>query len=230
MSLPFGPSPDYDLIADLDGTLHRIQVKTGTYRTETSGGGSRYQVQLATLGGNQSWTGLSKHLDPSRIDFIFILVGDGRRWLIPASALEARTAVTVGGPRYSEYEIASGQPIENVVYGGESGPSRIDGPARGSAGVGEPGRPVKSVATPEWVRIPPPPLPGLDGDVPPKFRRTRMSSGHQVTIPRYPFGEAGLEVGDRFEVTADGPGRIVLERIEAPSITLGPDGLDAPSS
>jgi hypothetical protein len=31
-------------------------------------------------------------------------------------------------------------------------------------------------------------------------------------------------------VTAEGPGRIVLERIEAPSNTLGHDGLDAPSA
>ncbi|HEX2129229.1 MAG TPA: hypothetical protein VHF58_08425 [Solirubrobacterales bacterium] len=48
-----------------------------------------------------------------------------------------------------------------------------------------------------------------------------------MTIPRHPFCEAGLRVGDRFDVIADGPGRVVLERIEPPSNTLALDGLDA---
>ena len=30
VSLPFGPSPDYDLVADTGGSLLRIQVKTST--------------------------------------------------------------------------------------------------------------------------------------------------------------------------------------------------------
>jgi hypothetical protein len=33
VSLPFGPSPDYDLVADIDGSLLRVQVKTSTVST-----------------------------------------------------------------------------------------------------------------------------------------------------------------------------------------------------
>jgi bifunctional DNA-binding transcriptional regulator/antitoxin component of YhaV-PrlF toxin-antitoxin module len=36
----------------------------------------------------------------------------------------------------------------------------------------------------------------------------------QATIPLRPCEEAGLIPGDRLRVQADGPGRIVLERIE----------------
>jgi bifunctional DNA-binding transcriptional regulator/antitoxin component of YhaV-PrlF toxin-antitoxin module len=53
-----------------------------------------------------------------------------------------------------------------------------------------------------------------------------MSSGHQVTIPRHPYGEAGLDVGDRFDVTADGPGRVILERIDPAADTLALNGPD----
>jgi bifunctional DNA-binding transcriptional regulator/antitoxin component of YhaV-PrlF toxin-antitoxin module len=39
----------------------------------------------------------------------------------------------------------------------------------------------------------------------------------QMTIPKGPCEDAGLEAGDRLRVLADGPGRVLLERIpEAP--------------
>ena len=53
VSTPLFHSPDYDLIADFRGALHRIQVKTSSCRE-----GNRYKVRIATSGGNRSWTGL----------------------------------------------------------------------------------------------------------------------------------------------------------------------------
>ena len=41
-------------------------------------------VTVCTRGGNQSWSGLVKRLDPTSCDYLFVLVGDGRRWFIPA--------------------------------------------------------------------------------------------------------------------------------------------------
>jgi bifunctional DNA-binding transcriptional regulator/antitoxin component of YhaV-PrlF toxin-antitoxin module len=38
----------------------------------------------------------------------------------------------------------------------------------------------------------------------------------QVTFPRTPCEEAGIAAGDRLRVQADGPGRIVVEKIDAP--------------
>jgi hypothetical protein len=37
-----------------------------------------------------------------------------------------------------------------------------------------------------------------------------------MTVPLTPFAEAGLETGDRIRFRADGPGRVILERIEPP--------------
>ncbi len=44
---------------------------------------------------------------------------------------------------------------------------------------------------------------------------TRISTKHQVTIPRKAFREAGLRPGDRLVAVSDGPGRVVLKRTES---------------
>jgi hypothetical protein len=105
--VPFGHSPDADLLADIDGRVVRVQVKTSTVR----GNNGRYHVTLATRGGNQSWNGLVKRFSASRCDFLFVLVADGRQWFIPATVVEGGSAITVGGPKYAAYEIDRGRPI-----------------------------------------------------------------------------------------------------------------------
>ena len=108
----------------------------------------------------------------------------GRRWFIPASAIEGGSSIHLGGPKYSELEIEPGGSLTELIYGEATTPSRLI-ERRGSAGAGEPGWTVNSVALPEWVRIPPPPpqAPPPDPSAPLKFQRTRISSGHQITIP-----------------------------------------------
>ncbi|HVM52636.1 MAG TPA: hypothetical protein VM262_05520 [Acidimicrobiales bacterium] len=41
---------------------------------------------------------------------------------------------------------------------------------------------------------------------------SRISAKHQITIPVDALRAAGLEVGERLVASADGPGRVVLER------------------
>ena len=69
--VPFGHSPDIDLIALIDDRIVRVQVKTSTLQLKNG----RYQVSLATRGGNQSWSGLVKRFSASRCDYLFVLVG-----------------------------------------------------------------------------------------------------------------------------------------------------------
>jgi hypothetical protein len=45
--------------------------------------------------------------------------------------------------------------------------------------------------------------------------RTKLSSGHQMTVPIGPFRAAGLSPGDEFEVTAVGAGEFVVKRVHA---------------
>jgi hypothetical protein len=101
--IPFGHSPDFDLIAAFDSSIYRVEVKTSTRLI--ANGQPRYCVQLVTYGGNQSWNGLVKPFQPQRCDFVFVLVQDGRRWFIPTSAITTRRSITVGGPKWSEFEV-----------------------------------------------------------------------------------------------------------------------------
>jgi hypothetical protein len=113
--VPFGHSPDYDLVADFgDGAL-RVQVKTGTHFRN-----DRWEVAVCTRGGNQSWNRIVKKMDASRCDYLFAHVGDGRRWFIPAAALGGGTAIHLGGPKYAEFEVERGEPLQ-----GRSAPQRI---------------------------------------------------------------------------------------------------------
>jgi PD-(D/E)XK endonuclease len=104
--IPVCHSPNVDLIADDGETLLRVQVKTTTRYFKR-----RWEVMICTRGGNQSWNGTVKLFSPSRCDGLFVLVADGRRWFIPAAAVDARTAVRLGGPKYAEFEVEPGRPL-----------------------------------------------------------------------------------------------------------------------
>ena len=104
---PLFHCPDYDLVAEIDGRLVRIEVKTCTRPTPAG----NWQVMICTRGGNQSWSGTTKRFDRMRCEFLFVLVGDGRRWFIPTDQIEAETAIVVGGRKFSEYEIEKGTPL-----------------------------------------------------------------------------------------------------------------------
>lgn len=229
--VPLGHSPDVDLMAEMDGRICRVQVKTSTQSATTPRGHRRWRVAIATNGGNQSWSKTTKTFDPANVDFLFALVGDGRRWFIPAACIEAQRQVALGGAKYSEFEIERGQAIERLIYPNGATALESPSPTWGGAGAGEPGRPVKSVALLEWVRFPPPPSrsPALSSpsagiaddsgptDAPLRFQRTQISPQHQITIPSVPFRKAGLVPGDRLHARAQGPGRVILERLETPS-------------
>ncbi len=87
--LPIGHSPHIDLITVMDDRLVRVQVKTSTQFHN-----NRWAVAVCTRGGNRSWNGLVKYLDPSRYDRLFVLVGDGRRWFIPSAEVDGRAGLS----------------------------------------------------------------------------------------------------------------------------------------
>jgi Holliday junction resolvase-like predicted endonuclease len=69
--IPFGHSPDADLIAeDEERRLLRVQVKTSTVFRD-----DRWAIAICTRGGNQSWNGIVKRLDSTRYDYLFVVVG-----------------------------------------------------------------------------------------------------------------------------------------------------------
>ena len=106
VAIPWGPSPDWDLLAEIDGRLARVQVKTSTSRHK-----GRWVVAVCTRGGNQSWNRIVKRMHSSRCDYLFVHVADGRRWFIPSTRVEGGTAICLGGPKYAEFEVEQGRPL-----------------------------------------------------------------------------------------------------------------------
>lgn len=201
--IPFTHSPHVDLMAEFDDSLIRIQVKTSTYHGAKRGS-DRWQVSIATNGGNRSWTGLAKRFDPRLVDYLFVLVGDGRRWFIPANHVEGSRGLTLGGAKYSEYEVEPGTALEGLVH---PEANRIVASPLGECQSGQMDQTVNLTAMPTQVRILPPPS---------TTRQVLLRPKRQVTFPKAPCEEAGIAAGDRLRVQVDGPGRIVFEKIEAP--------------
>jgi hypothetical protein len=224
---PLGHSPDADLIVELNGRVLRVQVKTSTCREARRDGTPQWHVSLATNGGNQSWSGVAKVFDPSRFDVLFALVGDGRRWLIPADAVEGNRGLSLGGVKYSEFEIEAGGPIDHVVYGGVA---PLDSGLT-AGGVSKRSTDAACKAVGSCLRrfescLPHDESPTTDrlaarGDATSFERKLGRSNQviirpkRQMTLPKRPFSEAGMRVGDRMRVRADGDGRILFERIDA---------------
>lgn len=102
LSKPLIENVPYDLIADSgDGRLLKIQVKSSSFSRREG----RFEVTLITSGGNRSGTGKSTRMNCESSDFLFVYATDGKCWLIPTEKVEGLTKVTVGIPKYQEYEI-----------------------------------------------------------------------------------------------------------------------------
>jgi PD-(D/E)XK endonuclease len=119
--IPVGHSPNCDLIAEFEDRVERVQVKTSI-----SWHKQRYVVALCTRRGNRSWNGVVKRLDAPRCDKLFVHVGDGRRWYIPAAALGGGSGIVLGGPKYAEHEIEPGEPLPQRLPSLDSAPSWRD--------------------------------------------------------------------------------------------------------
>jgi Holliday junction resolvase-like predicted endonuclease len=225
--VPVGHSPDVDLIAAFGERLLRVEVKTSSNSREHS----RWQVLISTRGGNQSWNGTVKYFDPRRCDYLFVHVGDGRRWFIPTHALECRSGLTLGGAKYGEFEVESGRPLPAATPDSDRAPLKST-PAPGVYRSGQTGGAVNAMALSFAGSNPAAPIDSRRVDRP-KFERSLARSGQAIvwpkrrlTLPVNPFDDARLGIGDRMRVRADGPGRLVLERIEPDSTTLALDGLE----
>lgn len=107
VAVPLGNCSDYDAVAEIDGRLVKVQVKTS--RQAIANG--RFSVTLCTRGGNQSWNRIVKRFSAERCDYLFVHIADGRRWFIPANRVEGETAIVVGGPKYAAFEIEPGPPL-----------------------------------------------------------------------------------------------------------------------
>jgi hypothetical protein len=53
-----------------------------------------------------------KRFGADRCDYLIAVAADGRRWFIPAAAVDGGTHVCLGGPEYAPYEVEPGRAFE----------------------------------------------------------------------------------------------------------------------
>lgn len=99
VSIPLNDTQKYDLIVDMDGKLSRIQAKTSRFKES----GSSYRVLLKNCGGS-SGKSKSRLFDNKSCDYVFILTGDDKMYLIPSDKITAKNSIVVGN-KYTEFEV-----------------------------------------------------------------------------------------------------------------------------
>ena len=103
LSKPLHVHLPYDFIADKDGILYRVQVKTsGVLKRKST---QAYECMVATTGGNRQ-INTTKWFDSSAVDLLFVMTADDRCWLIPTIDVTSSRTVTVGTEKYAKYQIS----------------------------------------------------------------------------------------------------------------------------
>lgn len=77
--IPLIDNQPYDLVVDYKGKLCKIQIKTTSYKSKYD----VFNVSLTTKGGNRTGNKSPKKLEVEDVDYIFVVTGDGDRYLIP---------------------------------------------------------------------------------------------------------------------------------------------------
>ena len=103
VALPLNDTQPYDLIADFNGKLQKVQVKTTRY---TENDGKTYKVQLRNCGGNKTGKSRIVLFDNTKSDYLFIYTAAEKYYLIPSSEVMAVNSISVG-EKYNEYEVKS---------------------------------------------------------------------------------------------------------------------------
>jgi hypothetical protein len=97
--LPLNDTQKYDLVVDMDGKLSRVSVKTSRYKKH----GNAYYVLLQNCGG-ASGKGKRRLFDNTSCDYVFVLTGNNKIYLIPSNKILSKSAISIG-EKYSEFEV-----------------------------------------------------------------------------------------------------------------------------
>lgn len=99
VSIPLNDTQKYDLVADFNGGLKKISVKTSNNLTENK----TYCVNLRNCGGS-SGKCKNRPFENNSCDYLFVLTGDDKTYLIPSKEILGTNSINVG-KKYTEYEV-----------------------------------------------------------------------------------------------------------------------------
>jgi len=91
VSIPLNDTQPYDLVADIDGTLSKISVKT----SRSTQNNISYNVQLRNTGGGRKNGVRQVPFNNTTCDYVFIYTLDENTYLIPAKDIKATSGIVV---------------------------------------------------------------------------------------------------------------------------------------
>ena len=97
VAIPLNDTQKYDLIADFNGKLQRISVKT----SRATENGKSFSVQLINTGGSSGNNNI-RPFDNESCDYLFIYTINEEYYLIPSKEVTAINSINVG-PKYYDY-------------------------------------------------------------------------------------------------------------------------------
>lgn len=99
VSIPLNDTQKYDIIADFNGKLQRISIKTSRYKKSENS----YEVMLKNTGGS-SGNNKIRLFNNQDCDYIFIYTANEELYLIPSKEIQATNSICVGN-KYNEYKV-----------------------------------------------------------------------------------------------------------------------------
>ena len=102
VSLPLNDNQDYDLIADKEGVLNKVQVKTSSTKNQAG----NIKVYLRTI--TSSTTGVKniKKFQDCNVDLVFIGTGEGNMYEIPKAQITQNAELSLT-EQYECYKVGS---------------------------------------------------------------------------------------------------------------------------
>jgi hypothetical protein len=99
--VPLTDSQPYDLVVENGEGLKKVFVRTTTQVSRRGSG--IYNCGLRTQGGNKSQFKI-KEFDPNCADLVFIVCGDGSKFLLPSCEVTTKTMISLG-EKYARFKV-----------------------------------------------------------------------------------------------------------------------------
>ena len=91
VSIPLNDTQPYDLVADINGILSKISIKT----SRSTRNNNSYNVQLRNTGGGRKSNIRQVPFNNTTCDYVFIYTLDENTYLIPAKDIKATNGISV---------------------------------------------------------------------------------------------------------------------------------------
>lgn len=98
ISVPVNDSQDYDLVVDINNTLHKVQVKTSSQL-------SSYGVHIVSVKSSGGTNGkVYGTVASSSATYLYVLHSNGESWFIPITPELPKSTINLGD-KYLEYKL-----------------------------------------------------------------------------------------------------------------------------